>query len=198
MRAQLAEPYRTLLGHLRHEIGHWYWESLVEPTDVLGRFRELFGDERRDYAEALAEHYAAPDDRSWSGTHVSHYAASHPWEDWAETFAHYLHMRDTIQTAAAWQVTVGGPRIDLNTAPGVPVSAVPQDGIHSFDDFVGTWIPVTLALNALNRSMGHRDLYPFVLSPLVLTKLRFVHDRISPLPRGRVLSDPQSKVLAPS
>lgn len=178
MRNQLDEPYRTLLGHLRHETGHWYWEVLVENRPVVEDFRELFGDERRDYAESLAEHYGRPDDRSWAKTHVSHYAASHPWEDWAETFAHYLHLRDTIQTAADWGVRVAGPDLNLNLAPDAPVSAQPRKGEDDFDELISTWTPLTFALNSLNRSMGHADLYPFVLSPIVLTKLRFVHQRV--------------------
>jgi hypothetical protein len=106
LRVQLAEPYRTMLGHLRHETGHYYWTVLVEPSP--SRFRELFGDERADYAEALQRHYSSPAPVGWEQEYVSTYATAHPWEDWAESFAHYLHIRDTLQTAAAYGMQVHG------------------------------------------------------------------------------------------
>jgi hypothetical protein len=174
LRVSLDEPYRTLLGHLRHEVGHWYWDVLIDGSSFHQPFQELFGDETIDYAQALSAHYAAPAD--WKGTYVSAYASAHPWEDWAETFAHYLHIRDTLQTAAAYGVTIYGP--DLVTRPAVPLQADPADAINSFDDVIRTWLPLTYALNAVNRSMGKDDLYPFVLTPRVLDKLHFVHDRI--------------------
>jgi hypothetical protein len=177
MRVELDEPYRTLLGHLRHETGHWYWEVLVDGSPHLDGFRRLFGDDRRDYVQALQEHYGKPDSGGWVDDYVSHYAAAHPWEDWAETFAHYLHIHDTIQTAAAWGTRVDGPRLALNTA--APVSAEPGQPEDAFADIINTWLPLTFALNAINRSMGYDNLYPFVLSPTVLEKLRFVHDRIT-------------------
>ena len=107
LRVQLAEPYRTLLGHLRHEIGHWYWTVLVQ--DDPEPFRALFGDDRADYAAALERHYGGSPPAGWEETAVSTYATAHPWEDWAETFAHYLHIRDTLDTAAAFGLVVHGP-----------------------------------------------------------------------------------------
>jgi hypothetical protein len=179
MRVSLDEPYRTLLGHLRHEVGHYYWQRLVDDTRWLPTFRALFGDERADYAEALRTHYGRPDDRSWRDTHVSHYAAAHPWEDWAETFAQYLHIRDTTQTAAAWGLKVAGPDLDLATARDAAVVAEPSEDVDEFGDLIRTWIPLSFALNALSRSMGQDDLYPYLLPPAVLRKLRFVHERIN-------------------
>jgi hypothetical protein len=178
MRVQLDEAYRTLLGHMRHEVGHWYWEVLVSRPggDVLDRFRELFGDDRLDYAEALKKHYAASA-TGWEDSYVSVYATAHPWEDWAETFAHYLHIRDTLQTAAAFGMAVAGPDLDIRT--DVSLSAEPEDEPDDFTDLVSTWLPLTFALNAVNRSMGKDDLYPFVLSPAVLRKIRFVHDLVA-------------------
>src|SRR5262249_4672091 len=120
MRVELDEPYRTLLGHFRHEVGHYYWMRLVEGTPALPVFRSLFGDERIDYAAALAGHYAGDPTPTWEETFVSAYAASHPWEDWAETFAHYLHIRDALQTAAAFGVVVAGPEIDAPPDPAAP------------------------------------------------------------------------------
>jgi hypothetical protein len=178
VRVRLAEPYRTLLGHVRHEVGHWYWDVLVTGTSgrpALERFRQLFGDERRDYADALRKHYAGPPPDGWAETYVSGYAAAHPWEDWAETFAHYLHIHDCLQTAATFGIAVEGPRFALRVPPAAPVVSEPQERPTDFDEIVATWLPLALALNQVNRSMGKQDLYPFVLSHTVLEKLGFVH-----------------------
>lgn len=179
LRVQLAEPYRTVLGHLRHEVGHYYWTVLVEHTDRLDAFRALFGDDRVDYAEALEKHYGAGDDRSWTETHISHYAAAHPWEDWAESFAHYLHIRDTMQTARAWGIHTSGPDLDLDVAWGARLSVDPVDAVAGFDEMTRAWIAFTFAMNAVNDSMGHGPLYPFALNGTALQKLRFVHDVIA-------------------
>jgi hypothetical protein len=178
MRVQLAEPYRTLLGHLRHEVGHYYWTVLVEAGGRLETFRELFGDERADYGEALEKHYATADDRSWTETHISNYAAAHPWEDWAETFAHYLHIRDTMQTAHAWGIHTSGPDIDLDVAWNARLAVDPIDTVTSFDEMTRAWIAFTFAMNAVNDSMGLGPLYPFALNDTVQQKLRFVHDAV--------------------
>jgi hypothetical protein len=181
LRVRLAEPYRTLLGHFRHEIGHYYWMRLVEGRPALPVFRALFGDERADYAAALERHYADEPPRGWAETHVSIYATAHPWEDWAETFAHYLHIRDTLQTAASYGVVVVGPEADVAPHPSAPLAAVPalrENDPDDFDALIDTWLPLTYALNAVSRSMGKDDLYPFVLSPTVLEKLRLVHSLV--------------------
>ncbi len=175
LRVQLDEPYRTMLGHLRHGTGHWYWTVLVEPDP--DRFRAVFGDERADYAEALQRHHSAPARAGWAERYVSAYATAHPWEDWAESFAHYLHIRDTLQTAAAYGMLVRGP--EAATTPGAPLAAAPREDPGGFAEIVDTWLPLTYALNAVNRSMGKDDLYPFVLSEPVLAKLAFVHDLVT-------------------
>jgi hypothetical protein len=177
MRARLAEPYRTLLGHFRHEVGHWYWEVLVRRAGGQDRFREVFGDERADYRQALREHYSGAPEPGWNESHVSTYATSHPWEDWAETFAHLLHVRDTVQTAGAFGVLVVGR--DIAPHPHTPVDAEPSEDQPGFDELVNTWVPLSRAVNQLNRSMGKDDLYPFVLSPRVLAKLRFVDSLVA-------------------
>lgn len=177
MRVQLAEPYRTLLGHLRHETGHWFWELLVDRPGRSQEFREQFGDERADYAAALQKHYESAPAADWAEHYVSTYATAHPWEDWAETFAHYLHIRDTSQTAGSYGVVVRGPQAPVHNA--TDLSAAPTTGDPSgFDQVIGTWLPLTYALNAVNRSMGFADLYPFVLAPEVVRKLGFVHDLV--------------------
>ena len=176
-RSELGEPYRTILGHFRHEIAHYYWPIMIERSDELKRWRSLFGDERLDYNEALARHYEiGPPD--WSARHVSAYAAAHPWEDWAETFAHYLHIRDTLQTAAAYRVVVAGPPAANDSS--LTAAPAPDGGEGSFDGIVRDWLPLTYALNAINRSMGRDDLYPFTLAPTVIDKLAFIHDRVRP------------------
>ncbi len=174
MREQMEEPYRTVLGHLRHEIGHYYYPVLAPGGGELARARELFGDERADYAAALDRHYAQGPPADWQSDYVSAYATMHPAEDWAETFAHYLHIRDTLQTAAAHGVRVDGPR-----APAAELSAVPEAVPRGdFEQLIDEWLPLTYALNAINRSMGRSDLYPFVLSPPVIAKLGFVDDLV--------------------
>lgn len=196
MRVQMGEPYRTMLGHLRHEVGHYYWQVLVRGNGLVGgdglvggqgpssespalqRFRHVFGDERADYRQALRRHYATGPPRGWAAGHVSAYATAHPWEDWAETFAHYLHIRDTLQSAAAYGMVVTGPD---EPGPGVDLVALPLEDAAAGDtigSIVGTWLPLTYALNAVNRSMGKGDLYPFVLTPPVISKLGVVHDLV--------------------
>jgi hypothetical protein len=178
-RVQLREPYRTLLGHLRHESGHYYWDRLVRDDDAcLMAFRHVFGDERQDYVQALQAHYAGGNRRdAWEHAHVSAYATAHPWEDWAETWAHYLHMTDLLETAAAYQtrIVMPGSQTGDATCPSDPF-----DLAHgSFDASIAQWVPVTLLLNSLNRSLGHDDAYPFALGAQALDKLRFVHDVIA-------------------
>jgi hypothetical protein len=172
VRQDMGEPYRTMLGHLRHETGHYYWTVLVEPTERLAGFRALFGDERADYAEAVSRHYDQGAPPGWRSEHVSAYATMHPWEDWAETFAHYLHIRDTLQTAAAFGMRIDAAEQALSADPAVDVDREP------FESILDDWLPLTYALNAVNRSMGRDDLYPFVLSPAVVEKLTWVHRAI--------------------
>lgn len=172
-RQTMAEPYRTLLGHFRHESGHHYWEQLVNNNDWLAKFRERFGDERQDYSQALDQHYdgATPDD--WSEYFVSTYASSHPWEDWAETWAHYLHIVDTLETAYAH-----GLRLRPRAGDDETLTAQADFDPYlqpDFDALIEAWLPVSIAVNSLNRSMGQPDLYPFVLSDTVMDKLRFMH-----------------------
>ncbi|MFF0541683.1 zinc-binding metallopeptidase family protein [Nocardia thailandica] len=165
LRIEMAEPYRTLLGHFRHEIGHYYFEVLVTDDDTLGRFRALFGDPYADYQAALDRHYSEGAPAGWEGDYVSSYATMHAAEDWAETFAHYLHIRDTLDTAAAFGFAPAGATLDR-----------PQVGRAGFDKIIELWLPLAWSLNMVNRSMGHPDLYPFVLPEPVLDKMRLVHD----------------------
>jgi hypothetical protein len=172
-RLQLHEPYRTLLGHFRHESGHYYWDRLIQGTDRVAEFRRIFGDERHDYCHALHglhQHGAQVD---WVNSFVSAYASAHPWEDWAETWAHYLHINDTLETALACGLTLQPRR---SNEPGWKPE-VPDIGRKSlsFDQMIERWFPLAYVLNNLNRCMGLQDAYPFVLPDPVLDKLRFVH-----------------------
>jgi hypothetical protein len=175
-RLALHEPYRTLLGHLRHESGHYYWDRLVLEADQVDAFREMFGDERAGYQQALDVYYAAGAPADWQARHVSAYATAHPWEDWAETWAHYLHMVDLLETAASYNTRLMVPGTEPDEAEQV---ADPFElGAGDFDQLVEQWIPLTLLLNSLNRSLGQEDAYPFALTAEALQKLRFVHDLI--------------------
>ena len=179
-RTVLGEPYRTLLGHMRHEIGHYYWVRLIENGPHLEEFRALFGDERDDYVAALQRHYEQGPAQDWQSRFVSAYASAHPWEDWAETWAHYLHMTDTLETAAACGLSLRPRRQGEPALAKVPASAITPSG--SFDALINSWHPVTYVLNSLNRGMGLADAYPFVLATAAIEKLRFVHDIVASHP----------------
>lgn len=159
-REQMNEPYRTLLGHLRHESGHYFFDRLVRDGPHAERFRAIFGDERIDYEAALARHYESGPSDNWQERFITAYAGAHPLEDWAECWAHYLHMTDTMDTAAANDMLRRG--------------AAGED----FDGWILEWIDLTVRLNELNRSMGLSDAYPFVLTDAVVDKLRFIHFEI--------------------
>lgn len=177
-RRELGEAYRTLLGHFRHEVGHYYWERLILHGPRQEQFRECFGDERGDYESALTAHRAGGPPLDWRGQFVSAYASAHPLEDWAETWAHYLHLVDTTETAHALGIRIG-------PEPGFQGDSASIEDPYTadFETMVLGWMPLTYAANGLSRSMGLQDLYPFVLSDRVIGKLRFVHDLIREIPQ---------------
>ncbi len=169
LRIEMDEPYRTLLGHFRHEIGHYYYYRLIDPNrDYVAEFRELFGDPDTDYQEALDRHYRDGAPSGWKKSFVSSYATMHPAEDWAETFAHYLHIRDTLDTSAAFGLAPAGATLQRRVL-----------GPSAFPLLIDMWLPLSWSLNMVNRSMGHDDLYPFVLPTAVLDKMRFIHTVIA-------------------
>jgi hypothetical protein len=175
-RLEMDEPYRTMLGHLRHELGHYFQPLIITGPD-WELCRALFGDERQDYQQSLKRHHETGPPADWSNRFVSAYATMHPWEDWAETFAHYLHIQDTVETAAEYGVSVRGPRA-VTFDRALKVTPQPEAGQRDFAELIDAWLPLTYALNAVNRSMGAGDLYPFALSPPAIEKLAFVHDRV--------------------
>ena len=175
IRAQMHEPYRTLVGHFRHELGHYYWYRLISsyPKRVEG-FRALFGDEREDYEAALQRSYTDGPKADWQSRYVTAYASVHPWEDWAETWAHYLHMIDTAGTAASF----GLKKVPLGLLVDQFDSAIlykPDDpGAEQFLSLMNSWVELTALMNELSRSMGIGDLYPFALPRAAVAKLQFI------------------------
>lgn len=163
MKEEMGEPYRTLLGHFRHEIAHYYWDKLVNTKEKLELFRDLFGDEREDYQAALEAYYALPFNARKKIQYITPYASSHPHEDWAETWAHYLHVVDTLDTAVSYGLSVYVPKV------------------NDFDNWFNEWSRVTQVMNALNRSMGLADAYPFIHTSAVKNKLRLIDEFIDEL-----------------
>jgi hypothetical protein len=176
LRTAMGEPYRTLLGHFRHEVGHYFWDVLVGGSGKLEECRTIFGDDSIDYAEALKRHYAQGAPANWQDNFISAYATAHPWEDFAETWAHYLHIVDTLETASAFGLRVH-PVASKNRALHADIDFDPHKAI-SIDKLIDAWLPLTFAMNSLNRSMGRADLYPFIVSAAVVRKLQFIHDVI--------------------
>ena len=187
-RAMMHEPYRTLLGHFRHEVGHYFWDVLVRDGGLIEEFRKVFGDERMDYDQALQRYYANGAIPNWRDNFISAYATSHPWEDFAETWAHYLHIVDTLEMARAFGLYLH-PRL---ARPGELDAQVDFDpySVRDPSSLIETWIPLSNALNSLNRTMGQPDLYPFILSSAVVEKLSAIHDLI----HGNKLPDKASVV----
>ncbi|OOQ61598.1 zinc-binding metallopeptidase family protein [Mucilaginibacter pedocola] len=173
-RKEMNEPYRTLLGHFRHEVGHYYWDRLIDNSPFIDEYRQLFGDEREDYGQALQRHYAQGAPTDWGLNYISEYATTHSWEDWAETWAHYLHIMDTLETADTFGVSVA-PRIaEKSDHANAVIKAKPYEQ-QNFEKLLDMWLPLTFAINSINRSMGNHDLYPFVIQPKVVEKLAFIH-----------------------
>lgn len=176
-RSAMGEPYRTLLGHFRHEVGHWYWDRLVRDGGLIPQCRAVFGDESVDYDQALQAHYANGPRPGWQDDYVSSYAAAHPWEDFAETWAHYFHITDTLDTARSFGFSVD-PRVDREDAITGEVDFDVYGQATTIERLVGAWFALAAALNALNRSMGQTDPYPFVLAAPIVKKLGFIHDLV--------------------
>ncbi len=153
MRQSMQERYRTLLGHFRHESGHYFFDYLT--AGATAEFIDLFGDPNTDYAAAMRRHYESGPHPDWENLYVSAYASSHPWEDWAEIFAHYLHITDTLET------------IDW-------VMQNPSDG-----DWIDRWLVESVGINEICRSLGLNRAYPFILKELTIAKLRFVEQRVA-------------------
>lgn len=191
LRVRLGEPYRTMLGHLRHEVGHYFQNVLITDDATWGRCRELFGDERTSYSDALARHYkvGAPDD--WRTSFISEYATMHPWEDFAESFAHYLHIVGTLQTAAAIGIRLDAAVVAVRDVDVVPLASYRDESIGRL---MSDWEWLSRGFNRINRAMGMGDLYPFTITTSVQRKLSFVHDIVTRAP----LTTEEQVALAPA
>ena len=177
LRVRLGEPYRTMLGHLRHEVGHYYQNVLVEKGDGAARYlrkcRELFGDERADYQAEIQRNYTFGPPPNWSESYISEYATMHPWEDFAECFAHYLHITDTVHTVRDSGLVLHAEKVRF---------AMPRDiePLPCYDDapigrLLYDWKWLSLLFNRVNTAMGKNPLYPFDIPPPVVDKLGFIH-----------------------
>ena len=190
VRFEMHEPYRTLLGHFRHEVGHYYWDRLIMDTPWLERFRELFGDERADYAAALKANYQNGPPADWANRYISSYASTHPWEDWAETWAHYLHVIDSLGTALGFGLDVEDLESTIVPFERDALYAPDDRGAGRFLSLLNSWIEMTMVVNELARSMGQADFYPFVMSKPVVAKLQFVHLVVEDCHTGVAASSP--------
>ena len=175
IKQQLREPYRTLLGHFRHEVGHYYWDRLVWNSRWLEPFRRLFGDERASYAEALRRNYGEGPPADWAMRHVSSYASSHPWEDWAETWAHYMHVVDSLATAIGFGIDAGHLSCDVEAFTREDLFDPTDPDAERLLSLLHAWIEIVTVLNEMARSMGQPDFYPFVMCRPVVAKLHFIH-----------------------
>ncbi|MDQ7728558.1 putative zinc-binding metallopeptidase [Halomonas sp. SpR8] len=165
-REALEEPYRTMIGHMRHEISHMLWWRLSLREDFLDAFREMFGDERQDYTAALQRHYNDGPPPNWKESFLTTYASAHPHEDWAETAAHLLHLTDIADSFAASNLS----------SPELPSHQWEPYAEPDAERLIYVAAELTVGVNHVNRSMGLPDLYPFVLSEAARHKLAFVHD----------------------
>jgi hypothetical protein len=176
-RRSMHEMYRTVLGHFRHEIGHYYWDRLIRDDEKkLNDFRELFGNDEADYEAALKKHYEQGPQPDWSNNYISSYASAHPWEDWAETWAHYMHIVDTLETAYSFGIKTN-PLSKKTTEVNIDPYTV-----KDFNSIMDLWLPLTFTMNSLNRSMGLKDAYPFIITPAVVDKLCFIHGIVTAVP----------------
>ena len=189
IRKDMHEPYRTLLGHFRHEVGHYYWDRLVRDSKWLGPFRELFGDERADYAAALKRNYEQGPPPGWRDAFISTYASTHPWEDWAETWAHFLHMADSLGTAIGFGFDAEDLEGRIDQFKLEDLYAPDDPGAARFLSLLNSWTEMIMVLNELARSMGEPDFYPFVVSKPVVAKLQFIN---------MVVADVRAEAAAPS
>ncbi|WP_284224245.1 zinc-binding metallopeptidase family protein [Mycobacterium antarcticum] len=189
LRVRLGEPYRTMLGHFRHEVGHYYQNILIETgsgaEEYLADCRALFGDERVSYSDAIARHYRSGAPANWNESFISEYATMHPWEDFAECFAHYLHIADTMDTSREAGMVLLADRVRF-AAPG---DIIPLDGYtdQPVERMLSDWHWMSLFFNRVNTAMGRDPLYPFEIPPAVVAKLGFVHEVI----RQTALAEPR-------
>jgi hypothetical protein len=203
VREQMNEPYRTLVGHFRHEVGHYYWDRLIMGTPWIGEFRRLFGDERADYAEAVQRNYKQGPPADWPSRFVSAYASTHPWEDWAETWAHYLHIADTLATAISFGLDPRNLELQIEPFPRDALYQPEAPDAERFLTFLNSWITLGAVMNEMSRGMGVADFYPFALPRAAVAKLQFIYivikkeqERLKRSTDGRAQS--RGRILTPA
>lgn len=182
MRERMGENYRTLAGHIRHELGHYYWDLLSHDESWLEIFRSCFGDERQNYDTSLQNHHQNGAPSNWAQTYISAYASSHPWEDWAETFGHYLHLEEGLSLARHFGLEPNDLRLfaaEFNVAT-LPAT-VDQSAGHAFIADVNRWIRLSLLINDLAEGLGQPHPSPFVLNVATVAKLWQVHSSLRKL-----------------
>jgi hypothetical protein len=193
VRKAMHEPYRTLLGHFRHEVGHYYWDRLIAGTGWLQGFRELFGDETQDYAASLQTNYTQGPRPDWALHYVSAYASVHPWEDWAECWAHYLHIRDTVDTALSFGLSTDTAQLEFTPFTIDALYQPEHPDAERFLAFLNRWTQLTMLLNEMSRAMGQPDFYPFVMPHEVVAKLHFIHLVVSSVNEPATPGDAQGQ-----
>ncbi len=158
LRVDLGEPQRTLIGHMRHEIGHyidWSWACRMAADE----YRALFGDpDSIDYSEAMKRHYDEGPPSNWANHYVSAYATMHPWEDFAETVNVYLDIMAIATTATE----LGQSELDL--------SATADAG-----QLVSSVLKIVVEVSEYNFDLGLMPLLPERIPPAVIEKLAYVH-----------------------
>ena len=141
-RAAMLEPYRTLLGHMRHESGHYYWDADHRRHAGAGRVPHRCSETSAPITphrlRRTTRRAPQPTGRNASSARMRR---SHPWEDWAETWAQYLHMVDTLETAAACGLSLKPRRRDEPTAVKMPQPVAPQPA--AFEELIDSWFPLT-------------------------------------------------------
>lgn len=156
MRQQMNEPYRTLLGHFRHESGHFYFNVVVS-NELRDEARGLFGNELAPYDAALQDYYQNGPEPGWEERFISGYASAHPAEDWAECWAHYLHICAVLEAANTTELKAGTDVQNWQTE----------------------FIDLVIAVNEVLRSLGLPDAYPFVVTSTIADKIEFVRKAVS-------------------
>lgn len=163
LRVNMGETHRTLIGHFRHEIGHYYWQLLVQNKEETS-FKAHFGDHQNpSYGAALAQYYRNGPTPGWQASYISAYATMHPWEDFAETWGAYLDMVSVLNTAENAYLLV----YERDDRAGI-----------NFDSMIANYLRLGIKVNEVNRAMGLMDILPEVFSGPVLLKLRYIHSLI--------------------
>jgi hypothetical protein len=171
LRIDFGESHRTLIGHFRHEIGHYYWQLLVQGK-CEEAFKSLYGDhENPTYSQALEQYYQQGAPPDWQQSYISAYATMHPWEDFAETWGAYLDMVSVLDTAENASLL----QIEEEEA---------QD--RQFDVMLDRYQQIGIKINEMNRELGLVDLVPEVFSLPVVRKMRFIHQLVKKASKRRL------------